>query len=443
MGLMKISKDIRSQIFEHLRAFVVCPWWARIWVVQEITVNDTVVIRYGNLMTSWQVFVQAANTWSMPQTRELAHRATLEAENIKVMDLFESQVAGLERTRRRWRAAGGTSFARLLQEFSHRKASDDRDKVYGLLSLTKQEQQAFIDLDYCGSVLDTYRDTALALLKAETSLGCWTGDQRRKNHRELPSWIPDWSTTFDVGDRRRMDRVSSYKGNRWLTLDLADTEVSYWSAVSAKIERLLVSLAGRSGRLPRSLRPFLRQYLATLEQLKEWFTPTVHIFLADDPKHEGLRYLNLCRKHVSLSPSDQKALAQCIRLLQSGSGSIIFAITVKIKEEHISFSIESRTWNSNGRLIPKNFMVGYREDERLVEEWLDEHIMRKDLGIRRTAIRKLISQCRRLSELCSKFSSITGHSRPCGSILRVHYTTLLVLINKSDESLHVVMYFIF
>jgi hypothetical protein len=424
LELMKISEGVRSYMFECLRAFVVCPWWARIWVVQEITVNNTVAVRYGNITTSWQVFVQAANTWSMPQTRELAHRVALEEENIKVLELFENQVSGLERTRRRWRAGGGTSLVRLLQEFSHRQASDDRDKVYGLLSLAKKQQKARIDLDYSGNVLDTYRNTALALIKTEASLACWFGDQRRKNHRNLPSWVPDWSTAFDLGDRNRMEHLDSdcYEANHGWTLTIADTETSYWSAVSIDMERLLDSLAGQSGRLPESLRPFLSQYIVTLNQLKEKFTRALQVSQDKVNEPKLRKYLKLCKENGALSVSDRRTLETWISFLDPWPTDEI-AVTrvknarVKIDSEgtniRISCDVQRRPHmpRKETQNMPseetQNIVVDYHGNHHLAGEWFDEHIMERDLGVRRTAIRKVISQCDQLSSLCSKSPSIT------------------------------------
>lgn len=266
MELMKMTEKDRCNLFEHFRTFVTCPWWSRIWVVQEIAVGTAVTIQYGTITLSWETLVATATVWSLPRTRQVATTAGIEPENIRVFTLFANQLNGLEQTRRKWHAEGGTDLVRLLQEFSDRQASDDRDKVYGLLSLVKQGQR-YIVPNYTLDVFETYRATALALLENGGSLACWSGDQKRKFNRGLPSWIPDWSTAVDNGDKRRMDLFNSYDTNCGWTLKIIKSEREYWATVEDQMELLINSPAGKAGLLPASLKPFVLDYI---DRLKKW-----------------------------------------------------------------------------------------------------------------------------------------------------------------------------
>lgn len=74
-----------------------------------------------------------------PRNIEFRRAATkLEPENLKVRSLLHSRVSKLERTRGTCYTQGGLDLVRPLQELSNLKASDDRDKVYGVLSLAKR-----------------------------------------------------------------------------------------------------------------------------------------------------------------------------------------------------------------------------------------------------------------------------------------------------------------
>ncbi|ROV99671.1 hypothetical protein VSDG_03040 [Cytospora chrysosperma] len=180
--LLKLRDETRRHLFEHLRSFVVWPWWSRIWVVQEVAVSKVAVIQFGNISANWEVFVKAANVISSAR-RESPALAALETENTKVLEEFKDKLLNLEQTRRRWHADGGTDLGHLLQQLSICKASDDRDKVYGLLSLAKKEHK--IRPDYTLDVLETYRNSALSIIHANASLACWAGDQQRKNRPGL------------------------------------------------------------------------------------------------------------------------------------------------------------------------------------------------------------------------------------------------------------------
>lgn len=261
--LMSLKPEVRCHMFECFKEFVICPWWSRIWVVQEVAVGTAVTIRYGTIAISWEALVATAGVWSLPETRQVVNNSGIEPENSKVFELFVNQLIGLEQTRNTWRAEGGTDFVRLLQEFSDRQATDDRDKVFGLLSLVKQNQQ-HIKPDYKLDVYETYRATALALIGNGGSLACWAGDQKRKFNRGLPSWIPDWSTATGVGDKRRMDLFHYYGVNRGWNLRVINSELGYWAVVEEQMELLLNSPAGQAARLPKSLESFVHLYNKTL-----------------------------------------------------------------------------------------------------------------------------------------------------------------------------------
>lgn len=268
--LMKLGERDRCDLFEHFRAFVTCPWWSRIWVVQEIAVGTVVTIHYGTISLPWEILVATANVWSLPKTRQVASSAGIEPENQKVFALFANQLTGLEQARRKWHAEGGTDLVRLLQEFSDRQASDDRDKVFGLLSLARHGQQ-YIKPNYFFDVFHTYRSTALALIANGDSLACWAGDQKRKFNRGLPSWIPDWSTAVDNGDKRRMDLFESYGANCGWTLRFIWDEMHYWTTVEDEMELLLNSPAGQG--LSASLNRFVLDYIELLMQRSESLFP--------------------------------------------------------------------------------------------------------------------------------------------------------------------------
>lgn len=290
MELMKLGKQDRCDLFEHFRAFVTCPWWSRIWVVQEIAVSTAVTIHYGTITLSWEDLIETANVWSLPKTRQVASSLGIEPENLKVFVLFANQLTGLEQTRRKWHAEDGTDLVRLLQEFSDRQATDDRDKVYGLLSLAKDDQQN-IEPNYELDVFGTYRATALTLIANGGAPACWAGDQKRKLNRGLPSWIPDWSTAIDIGDKLRMDLFESYSANCGWTLRVIEDEMEYWTTVEREMALLIQSSAGR--RLPESLNHFVLDYIELLTQRSKSLTSKVDAVRLEELSMERLNWDSL------------------------------------------------------------------------------------------------------------------------------------------------------
>ncbi|KAJ4420840.1 hypothetical protein N0V82_004135 [Gnomoniopsis sp. IMI 355080] len=328
--LMEVKADIRGKLFEKLKEFVVAPWWSRIWVVQEIAVSTAATVQFGAISVPWPVLVGASKVISDC----MDVRTTIEPENTKVLVLLASQVSNIERTRSRWHADGGIDLVRLLQEFSNRQASDDRDKVYAILSLASPGHH--VVPEYGGDVLKTYRVTALSLLNSGTGLRCWAGDQKRKNHKTLPSWIPDWSTAFDPADMRRM-ALDRYKvANTAWQLHIVDEEYDYWRLVAEQARQLLDCLKSRAAwsgsarQLPQHFRDPLRQYIDLLkERIQDvQFQPSITYdyspSLRTAPKPTASRFSVedgklTQKKKVQTSISDLILICECLAELCEGT----------------------------------------------------------------------------------------------------------------------------
>lgn len=163
-------------------------------------------------------------------------------------------MASIRRIRENWQSGGATDLNRLLHEFSHRRASDDRDKIYGLLSLA--EPGHGVVPDYNVDVSETFRRTACALIQATHSLDVWTGDQRRKNSKDLPSWVPDWSAIPNLSDTRRLETLSVYNACRNWSFRIVEDEEQYWACVRVSLEELRnwLEKPGQTRKLPTVLR---------------------------------------------------------------------------------------------------------------------------------------------------------------------------------------------
>ncbi|KAI1130741.1 heterokaryon incompatibility protein-domain-containing protein [Nemania abortiva] len=229
-----------QEIFELLRRLLVEPWWQRIWVVQEVAILPKVTICYGNVTAPWNMFVQAAET-----IKSQPHRLIGEAEYVKVLSLFTRQ------------------------RFSDRKATDERDKIYALLGLAKEE--GLLVPNYSVDIYTLYEETAIALIKNYYNLALFLGDLKRKNNKNLASWIPDWSAFFNKADHDRMALQGVYNAClRWYIVVFEKAD-EYWDYVAEQMG-LLVQDLREPGRQPREfsvgLRGALRDYKDFIE--REW-----------------------------------------------------------------------------------------------------------------------------------------------------------------------------
>lgn len=236
---------------------------------------------------------------------DLGHQSALEPENLKVLTLLKLQLLSLERTRRRWHEEEGIELTRLLQEFSVRKASDDRDKVYGLLSLAKPGHG--IRPYYGDDVFQAYRRVALSLIRTDRSLSCWSGDQRRKDHKDLPSWVPDWSTAYHAADIRRMDLRKAYDVSCGWDFRLINEENEYWISIEEQMRRLGDSLSRRppgKNRLPASLLPEINGYISRVS----WRFNELHLRKFDSLRTKARDILLRCQEADIIPQSRRSAL---------------------------------------------------------------------------------------------------------------------------------------
>jgi hypothetical protein len=61
------ATEATSRLFEAMRRFMYppfTPWWSRIWVVQEITLNPKIVMVYGTITAPWAMLASAADTYN-------------------------------------------------------------------------------------------------------------------------------------------------------------------------------------------------------------------------------------------------------------------------------------------------------------------------------------------------------------------------------------------
>jgi hypothetical protein len=88
-----------------------------------------------------------------------------------------------------------SSFQETLVDMAGFGVTDDRDRVYGMLGISREEDRKEWKPDYNASVRKVYIDTARRLLGRKDSIlilhRAGLGSSQRL---ELPSWVPDWSS---------------------------------------------------------------------------------------------------------------------------------------------------------------------------------------------------------------------------------------------------------
>jgi hypothetical protein len=167
------------------------PWFGRLWIRQEITLaNDDAVVVIGHEQVIWKQLLAAVC---------LIVRKSMTAENqFDDEDIFWQHVLHvtslrkMKRRRQLYHAIGYTQGC---------LCSDDRDRVYALLSLIQPGLASMIEPDYGLTAKDVFRDLMLKAIQ-------WTGVMGLMDCCDAatePTWVPDLekppaADIFDTSD---------------------------------------------------------------------------------------------------------------------------------------------------------------------------------------------------------------------------------------------------
>jgi hypothetical protein len=193
-------------LFGKLQAFIDCPWWYRIWVVQEVLVVTKLTIAYVHLSAPFEMF-QGATDY-LPKFVD-----RLESEEKEAWVSFSTIANALTRHRimgnptlipkssnRMIEAflnnSTGVPLLSLLKEFRYRKSKDPKDKIFALLNVcTHFGNTVPIRPDYSIDVPKLFQEVTEYLFRATGYFWLTYRDLFRtcNAQSDLPSWVPDWS----------------------------------------------------------------------------------------------------------------------------------------------------------------------------------------------------------------------------------------------------------
>jgi len=173
-------------------------WWNRIWTVQEAVLPGKCVVVWGSLSMDWRFFINGARELCEgSHPRHLLGGIFSKLHGVK--SLFTSQVRGLQ-----FAGSQVDSPLDLIQRWRHRKATDPRDKIYGLMGLFPVNPFPSIPLcDYSILVEDLYQKITFDLLCIEGSLRPLVElrPDAASSSIVLPSWTINFAATAPVDTR--------------------------------------------------------------------------------------------------------------------------------------------------------------------------------------------------------------------------------------------------
>ena len=161
------------------------PWFARLWVQQEIRLAKTHSIVLCGLDTiRWQslrtaIFCLGCKNWSPPESSNNVLRSLRSCVSL----ISDSTVN-----------SGPGSFLEVMRATNHCKYFDARDRVYAILSmLRKSEIPDGIEPDYCKTTSQVYQDVALRDISHKRKIHILKACSLKDTPSDMPSWVPDWT----------------------------------------------------------------------------------------------------------------------------------------------------------------------------------------------------------------------------------------------------------
>lgn len=186
-----------------LKILMNVPWWSRIWTVQEALLPPKATVYWGPCQLAWDVLDRASESF-FNGTAPGIHAEF--RDNGSLLHL-QSALRGLRFSREE-------EPFRLLWRWRHRKATDPRDKVYGLIGFRHDISLPSVKTcDYTVDVRTLYQRVTADLIDMSTDLQPLTGrGGEESNIPGLASWAIDWG---GVQDGSRQSRSNFWDHWHW------------------------------------------------------------------------------------------------------------------------------------------------------------------------------------------------------------------------------------
>ncbi|KAH7364781.1 heterokaryon incompatibility protein-domain-containing protein [Rhexocercosporidium sp. MPI-PUGE-AT-0058] len=168
-------------------------WWRRIWVVQELILSKTPIMRCGDKILLVTAFERLSTLYH--RIRKAMAGGRQNHLVIFPLNPFSPILSDLAYWRARTRLHdGGTLLPFMMQMTDELESSDPRDKIYGLLGMCPRCDTLAIIPDYSKSVAEVFAQVTTHSISQWANLVPLQAyhDIKRSIHN-LPLWVPDYS----------------------------------------------------------------------------------------------------------------------------------------------------------------------------------------------------------------------------------------------------------
>jgi hypothetical protein len=166
----------------------------------------------------WDMFSRAALEYDRTHLLAKANSVYPYLRDGKPLVHFARAVSEVESTRRLWEGVN-TSLLPLLRDFRSREASDERDKVFAFIGLTRNWGRGIrVVPDYRKGPSQVRWETATRLIAGTQSLSILAGTLQGDPTKWAlnPSWVPDWTCPPQMHENVRLANAPLYDAAKGL-----------------------------------------------------------------------------------------------------------------------------------------------------------------------------------------------------------------------------------
>ncbi|MCJ1351790.1 MAG: hypothetical protein MMC33_001774 [Icmadophila ericetorum] len=176
--------------WDSLRKLLNRPWFIRIWTLQEIIIPRQAVIICGKYEWEADEFFKLIKFAYDNQGEE-----DLGGFTYGMLQCLK--VATAREKRHKQVSASQNSLLGILRDARERHAGDERDKIFAILGLCKEEDSRKITPNYEDTPAKVYTNVAKTILMSTDEplrlLSAAGLGEQSSVELTLPSWVPDWS----------------------------------------------------------------------------------------------------------------------------------------------------------------------------------------------------------------------------------------------------------
>ena len=170
-----------------VEAFLERDWFSRVWILQEVVLAKSILIQSGDHTLSWAALDLVGAL--------LVNRPKNDVAPIRDLGEFMLQMVNARVTHGAIAIEQKRSFlslTALLRDMRARKATDPRDKVYGLLGIAFGQSESSLRPDYTKDWPQVYTNTTNSLLAHDKKLSILKlVEVKARMETQIPSWVPD------------------------------------------------------------------------------------------------------------------------------------------------------------------------------------------------------------------------------------------------------------